>query len=38
MWIAVLRMLAVAAALIAPSASVLADEYPSRSWSRPTPK
>jgi tripartite-type tricarboxylate transporter receptor subunit TctC len=31
MWIAVLRMLAVAAALIAPTASVLADEYPSRS-------
>jgi tripartite-type tricarboxylate transporter receptor subunit TctC len=31
MWIAVLRMLAVAAALIAPSASVLADDYPSRS-------
>jgi tripartite-type tricarboxylate transporter receptor subunit TctC len=31
MWIAVLRMLAVACALIAPTASVLADEYPSRS-------
>ena len=30
MWIAVLRLLAVAAALIAPTASVLADEYPSR--------
>jgi tripartite-type tricarboxylate transporter receptor subunit TctC len=31
MWIAVLRMFAVVAALIAPTASVLADEYPSRS-------
>jgi tripartite-type tricarboxylate transporter receptor subunit TctC len=30
MWIAVLRMFAVVAALIAPTASVLADEYPSR--------
>jgi tripartite-type tricarboxylate transporter receptor subunit TctC len=30
MWISILRMLAVAVALIAPSASVLADEYPSR--------
>jgi tripartite-type tricarboxylate transporter receptor subunit TctC len=33
MWIAVLRMFAVAAALIAPTASVLADEYPSRAIS-----
>jgi tripartite-type tricarboxylate transporter receptor subunit TctC len=31
MWMTVLRMFAVAAALIAPTASVLADEYPSRS-------
>lgn len=31
MWIAVLRTLVVAAALVAPTVSVLADEYPSRS-------